>query len=102
MKKQKIISQTKGQDKIPEKQLNEVGIGNLPEKEFRITIVKMIQDLRKSMEKMQDAYQRPRRTTVTLKYQICVCIRERFNNVEQIHSIFLYAMYSCVFYVFII
>ena len=25
-------------------------------------IVKMIQDLRKSMEKMQDAYQRPRRT----------------------------------------
>ena len=37
-------------------------IGNLPEKEFRITIVKMIQDLRKSMEKMQDAYQRPRRT----------------------------------------
>ena len=62
MKKQKIISQTKGQDKIPEKQLNEVGIGNLPEKEFRITIVKMIQDLRKSMEKMQDAYQRPRRT----------------------------------------
>ena len=34
-------------DKIPEKQLNEVEIGNLPEKEFRIMIVKMIQDLRK-------------------------------------------------------
>ena len=31
----------KGQDKIPEKQLNEVEIGNLPE-EFRIMIVKMI------------------------------------------------------------
>ena len=56
------MSQMKGQDKTPEKQLNEVEIGNLPEKEFRITIVKMIQDLRKSMEKMQDAYQRPRRT----------------------------------------
>ena len=26
----------KEQDKIPEKQLNEVEIGNLPEKEFRI------------------------------------------------------------------
>ena len=35
---------------------------NLPENEFRIMIVKMIQDLRKSMQKMQDAYQRPRRT----------------------------------------
>ena len=36
--------------KTPEKQLNEVEIGNLPKKEFRITIVKMIQDLGKRME----------------------------------------------------
>ena len=54
MKKQKVMSQMKGQDKIPEKQLNEVEIGNLPEKEFRIMIVKMIQDLR--MEKMQEMF----------------------------------------------
>ena len=40
----------KEQDKTPKKQLNEVEIGNLPEKEFRILIVKMIQDLRKRME----------------------------------------------------
>ena len=40
----------KEQDKNPEKQLNEVEIGNLPEKEFRIMIVKMIQDLGKRME----------------------------------------------------
>ena len=33
----------KEQDKTPEKQLNEVEIGSLPEKEFRIMIVKMIQ-----------------------------------------------------------
>ena len=31
-------------------ELNEVEISNLPEKEFRIMIVKMIQDLRKRME----------------------------------------------------
>ena len=42
MKKLKVISQRKGQDKTPEKQLNEVEIGNLPEKELRIMIVKMI------------------------------------------------------------
>ena len=42
--------QTKEQDKTPENQLNEVEIGNLPEKEFRIMIVKMIQDLGKRME----------------------------------------------------
>ena len=52
MKKQKVMSQMKGQDKTPEKQLNEVEIGNLPEREFRIIIVKVIQDLGGSMEKM--------------------------------------------------
>ena len=31
-------------------------IGNLPEKEFRITIGKMIQDLRNRMEKMQEMF----------------------------------------------
>ena len=54
MKKQKVMSQMKGQDKTPEKQLNEVGLSNLPEREFRIMIVKMIQDLR--MEKMQEMF----------------------------------------------
>ena len=50
MKKQKFMPQMNGQDKIPEKQINEVEISNLPEKEFRIMIVKMIQYLRKRME----------------------------------------------------
>ena len=40
----------KEQDKTPEKQLNEVEIGNLPEKKFRLMIVKMIQDLGIRME----------------------------------------------------
>ena len=31
-------------------------IGKLPEKEFRIRIVKMIQDLRKTMERMQEVF----------------------------------------------
>ena len=40
----------KGEDKNQEKQLNGVEIGKLPEKEFRIMIVNMIQDLTKIME----------------------------------------------------
>ena len=52
--------QMKEQDKTPEKQLNEVEIGNIPEKEFRKMIVKMIQDLGKRMEvkieKMQQMF----------------------------------------------
>ena len=54
------MSQMKGQDKIPEKQLNEVEIGSFPGKEFRIMILKMIQDLGKRMEakieKMQQMF----------------------------------------------
>ena len=42
------------------KQPNELEIGNLPEKEFRIIIVKVIQDIRKRMEakikKMQEMF----------------------------------------------
>ena len=50
MKRQRAMYQMKEQDKTQEKQLNEMEIGNLPEKEFRIMTVKMIQDLRKRME----------------------------------------------------
>ena len=52
--------QMKEQDKTPEKQLNEMEIGNLLEKEFRIITEKMIQDLGKTMEakieKMQEMF----------------------------------------------
>ena len=54
------MSQIKGQNKTPEKQLNEVEIGKIPEKEFRIMIVKMIQSLKKIMkakiEKIQEMF----------------------------------------------
>ena len=60
MKRQRTMYQMKEQDKAPEKQLNDVEIGILPEKEFRIMIVKMIQDLGKRMEakieKMQETF----------------------------------------------
>ena len=42
--------QMKEQDKTPEKQLNEVEIGNLPEKEFRVMIVKMMKELGRRMD----------------------------------------------------
>ena len=40
MKRQRAMYQMKEQDKTPEKQVNEVEIGNLPEKEFRATFQK--------------------------------------------------------------
>ena len=50
----------KEQGKNPPDQTNEQEIGSLPEKEFRVMIVKMIKDLRKRMdakiEKMQEMF----------------------------------------------
>ena len=50
MERQKNIQQVKEQDKGPTNQTKEEEIGNLPEKEFRIVIVKMIQNLEYKME----------------------------------------------------
>ena len=65
MKKQRVLPQTKGQDKTLQKQLNEVEIGNLAEKEFGKITVKMIQDLRKrteaKAEKMQEMFTKHRK-----------------------------------------
>jgi len=50
MKKQRNTQQVKEHDKCPRNQTKEEEIGSLPEKEFRIMIVKMIQNLEKKIE----------------------------------------------------
>ena len=50
MKRQRNTHQVKEQDKCPPNQTQEEEIGNLPDKEFRIMIVKMIQNLENKME----------------------------------------------------
>ena len=44
----------KEQTRNTEIQINEEEIGKLPEKEFRIMVVKMIKNLENKMEKMQN------------------------------------------------
>ena len=50
MKTQRNTEQVKEQDKCPPNQTKEEEIRNLPEKEFRILIVKMMQNLEIKME----------------------------------------------------
>ena len=50
MKRQRNTQQVKEWDKCPPNQTKEEEIGNLPDKEFRIMIVKMIQNLRSKLE----------------------------------------------------
>ena len=69
MKRQRNTQQVKEQDKCPPNQIKEEEIGNLPDKEFQIMIVKMIQNLENKMESQINSLE-----TRTEKMQ------ERFNN----------------------
>ena len=80
----------KEQDKTPEKQLNEMEIGNLPEKEFRIMIVKMIQDLRKEMEakieKIQEMFNKDLQELKNKQTEMNNTITEMKTTLEGINS----------------
>ena len=56
MGRQRNTQQMKEQGKNSPDQTNEEEIGNLPEKEFRVMIVKMIQNLGSRMEKVQEMF----------------------------------------------
>ena len=78
MKRQINTTQMKGQTRHTEVQINEEEIGKLPEKEFRIMIVKMIKNLENRMAKMQQSINKDleelknkqRETTQLLKLKI--------------------------------
>ena len=55
MKGQRNTTQMKERTRNTEVQINEEGIGKIPEKEFRIMIVKMIKNLENRLEKMQES-----------------------------------------------
>ena len=82
--------QMKEEDKTPEKQLNDVEIGNRPEKEFRIMIVKLIQDLGKRMEakikKMQEMFNKDLEELKNKQREMNNTITEKKTTVEGINS----------------
>ena len=55
MKRQRNATQMKEQTRNTEVQINKEKIGKLPEKKFRIIIIKMIQNLESRTEKKQES-----------------------------------------------
>ena len=78
----------KEQNKTPEEQLSEVEIGNLPEKEFRVMIVKIIQDLGKTIEakieKMQEMFNKDLEELKNKQTEISNTITEMKTTLEGI------------------
>ena len=93
MKRQRNIQQVKEQDKCPPNQTKEEEIGNLPDKEFRIMIVKMIQNLENKMElqinsletrieKMQEMFNKDLEGIKKSQYTMNNAINEIKNTLE--------------------
>ena len=80
------MQQMKEQSKNPPDQTNEEEIGSLPEKEFRIMIVKMMQNLGNRIHKMQETFNKDleelKRNQATMKKTIY----EIENTLEGINS----------------
>ena len=78
--------QIKEQTRNTEVQINEEEIGKLPEKEFRITIVKMIKNLENKMEKMQETINKDLEELKNKHTEIHNTITEIKNTLEGINS----------------
>ena len=82
--------QMKGQGKIPQDQINKEETGNLPEKEFRVMIGKMIQDLRNRMEvwieKIQEMFNKHLEELKNKQSVVNSTITEMKNKIEGINS----------------
>ena len=93
MKRQRNTQQVKEQDKCSPNQTKEEEIGNLPDKEFQIKIVKMIQNLENKMEsqinsletrieKMQERFNKDLEETHKSQYIMNNAINEIKNTLE--------------------
>ena len=97
MKRQRNTQQVKEQDKCPPNQTKEEETGNLPDKEFQIMIVKMIQNLENKMglqlnsletriEKMQERFNRQLEEIIKSQYIMNNAINEIKNTLEGSNS----------------
>ena len=97
MKRQRNTQQVREQDKCPPNQTKEEEIENLPDKEFRIIIVKMIQHLEIKMEsqinsletrleKMQERFNKDLEEIKKSQYIMNNAINEIKNTLEATNS----------------
>ena len=75
----------KEQDKVPVKQLSDMKIGNLHGKEFRVIIVKLIQDLGKrmeaQMEKVEEMFNKDQEELKNKQTEISYIMTEMKKNI---------------------
>ena len=86
MRKRRNTQQMKEQDKDLPDQTNEEEIGSLPEKEFRVMIVQMIQNLGNRMMKIQEMFNKDVEELKSKQTMMNNTINEIKNSLEGINS----------------
>ena len=86
MRRHRNTQQMKEQGKNPSDQTNEEEIDSLPEKEIRVTIVKMIQNLGNRTEKIQETFNKDLKQLKTKETVINNTINEIKNSLEGINT----------------
>ena len=86
MRRQRNTQQIKEQGKSPPDQTNEEEIGSLPEKELRVMIVRMIQNLGNRMEKIQETFNKDPEGLKSKQTMMNNTINEIKNSLKGINS----------------
>ena len=86
MKTQRNTQQMKEQSKNPPHQTNEEEKGSLPEKEFRVMIVKIIQNLGSRMEKIRETFNKDLEELKSKQTMMNNIITEIKNTLEGINN----------------
>ena len=86
MRRQRNTQQMKERGKNPADQTNEEEIGSLPEKEFKVMIVKMIQNLGNRMEETQETFNKDLEELKSKQTMMNTTINEIENSLEGINS----------------
>ena len=86
MRRQRNTQQKKEQGKNPPDQTNEDEIGSHPEKEFRVMIANMIQNLRNRMEKIQQRFNKDLKELKSKQTMRTNKVNEIKNSLEGINS----------------
>ena len=86
MNRQRNTTQMKEQTRNTEVQINEEEIGKIPEKEFRIMIVKMIKTLKAKQRKMQESINKDLEELKKIHAETNNTVTEIKNTLEGINS----------------
>ena len=86
MRRQRNTQQMKEQGKNPPDQTNEEETGSLPEKQFRLMIVKMIQNLGNRMEKIQERFNKDQEELKSKQTMMNNTVNEIKNYLEGLNS----------------